>query len=292
MKYKAFTLVELLVVIGIIAILIGILLPALNKARASAQTAWCLSNLRVLGQATNMYVNAHKGRLPYPTTTLDGPSGNGTYLWFNVLDPYLAGKADENRTGVAKYRAYTRFKQCVVYDRLEGNRTGTAQDTLREFARTYKWNSNLRHNNPYSQAKITEVREASNFVMAGDGLAMDLTGPYVSQWDNGQFSMEVNDIQNSAPPALRHGKAANLLFVDGHAATIRLKSYRRKIYRPPYTEIDSWETEYLDASGNQVNPAQLWASDPSKKSWTMEQLGLRRNPNMPLQWSILGKLYR
>ena len=60
-----FTLVELLVVIGIIAVLIGILLPALNRARQQAKSAACLSNLRQMGQAWSIYLSENKAHLPY-----------------------------------------------------------------------------------------------------------------------------------------------------------------------------------------------------------------------------------
>ncbi len=63
-KHKAFTLIELLVVIAIIALLMGILVPALNRARGQGRAVACLSNLKQLGLALQMYADAYNGLFP------------------------------------------------------------------------------------------------------------------------------------------------------------------------------------------------------------------------------------
>jgi prepilin-type N-terminal cleavage/methylation domain-containing protein/prepilin-type processing-associated H-X9-DG protein len=86
-RRRAFTLVELLVVIGIIAVLVGILLPALNRARESARSVQCMSNLRAIGQAANLYAVANNGSLPYGAYGFTASGGGTTYSyrWNNAL---------------------------------------------------------------------------------------------------------------------------------------------------------------------------------------------------------------
>ncbi|MCY2951716.1 MAG: prepilin-type N-terminal cleavage/methylation domain-containing protein [Planctomycetota bacterium] len=101
-----FTLVELLVVIGIIALLVAILLPALSRAQEAARMVKCLANLRTTAQAAIMHANDHKGYMPVagatftPTVQMATPSGLGDpyqrrysyYMEGNLLRPMgLAG---------------------------------------------------------------------------------------------------------------------------------------------------------------------------------------------------------
>ncbi len=91
---RGFTLVELLVVIGIIALLISILLPALQRARRSAQGLVCLNNLKQLGLATIMYQGDYDGMFP-PNLYYHRPGGEsspemrGDEVWDCKLAPYL-----------------------------------------------------------------------------------------------------------------------------------------------------------------------------------------------------------
>lgn len=86
-KLKAFTLVELLVVIGIIALLISILLPALGRAREAANTVKCLSNLRQVGMASMLFANEHKGWMQ-PVTSDTTNTGSPNYIAIRSRDAY------------------------------------------------------------------------------------------------------------------------------------------------------------------------------------------------------------
>jgi prepilin-type N-terminal cleavage/methylation domain-containing protein/prepilin-type processing-associated H-X9-DG protein len=92
-----FTLVELLVVIGIISVLVAILLPALNKAREAAKTVQCASNQRQIGQALHMYCNDYGGWIPGVSVTYSNrPTGGSTRpdnpRWWQVLAPYAGNR--------------------------------------------------------------------------------------------------------------------------------------------------------------------------------------------------------
>ena len=86
-RSRGFTLTELMVVVGLIALLISMLLPALSKVRAAANATACTANLRQMGTAWTMYVSENRGRLPhYIWSTPGTPDIAWQAYWPGILD--------------------------------------------------------------------------------------------------------------------------------------------------------------------------------------------------------------
>src|SRR5687767_1966739 len=175
-----FTLVEVLVIIGIIGVLVAVLLPVLSRAREQANRTRCLSNLRELGHAMLMYANAHKDRLP------------------NTNPPRTPSDYDSvNAVLVALNRDYVR-SPAVFYcpaDRDDVPKAiRTADYSLPDSARvSYDFYSPFWE--PEFGPKLTAIRSAP--------LAWDLTGAAEPPGD---------------PPQNHGPKGGNVVFGDGHAA--------------------------------------------------------------------------
>jgi type II secretory pathway pseudopilin PulG len=181
-------LVELLVVIGIIATLISILLPALNRARGEAKRAKCLSNLRQLTMAWAMYADEHHGRL-VSSDTVDATT------WV------LGG---DGLATIKQGALYQYVNQPAIY--LCPN------DTVHYF-RTYSINGYLQSAWGYPQHahKITDVRyPTSTFVFIEE---YDARG-----YNEDSFAIGVYPNQTWVDyPAPWHEHSGMLSFVDGHA---------------------------------------------------------------------------
>jgi len=128
MTRRGFTLVELLVVISIIALLLAILLPAVNKARGVAESVVCKSNLRQFGVAFSSYAAENDGFLPQSGTQ----SQNGAYGWRRELaEDYLAG-SQSGTVGVSESEKEfpgTDFLRCPTSEREDTYGVNWSPDT-------------------------------------------------------------------------------------------------------------------------------------------------------------------
>lgn len=187
-KTRAFTLIELLTVIGIIAILAAILIPVISKVRASANTVSCVSNLRQLGAAVQLYTQDY-GNFPYPNAGADPERPNP--IWFVHLLPFV----DQEKL-IQPDSIY----HCVECANTHPTRVGQ---------RTYGYNGQM------GGVKPLEVMKPAETVVIGDGVlavSAEESGGSNSYWF---FELRVFDARDFV-----HGGKVNLLFADGHVGSL------------------------------------------------------------------------
>ena len=189
-----FTLIELLVVIAIISILAAMLLPALSKAREAARRITCLSQLKTMAFATQMYADDNDGRIP-PGLRYNSWSANNT--WWSILIQTLNSNAKALANGKAMTGVYKIFA-CPS----EGTPTGSNSS---DFQYTH-YGVNVRFTH-YSAPvrKIVSATGASAVVMQMDS---NVRNSYAI----------ITDKKTNQGPSQRHGqKRTNTSFLDGHA---------------------------------------------------------------------------
>jgi prepilin-type N-terminal cleavage/methylation domain-containing protein/prepilin-type processing-associated H-X9-DG protein len=237
LRRGGFTLVELLVVIGIIAILVSVLLPALSKAREAAAATSCLSNLRQIGNMLYMYANENGGLCPVKTQ-----SGNGwtqTQLLqrlspvvindFSAYTMFRCPKADASDMDLAKAKFGSNFGIQITDDQ-------SFTPKIYRFTNSYSLNEGTFHWTTSAPivptlTKLSSIRPAANYVYAFDGRGttrIDSGNPYPNPGAASLTLATKTAIQTGEIDShlmFRHGRPKtgwansqfNALFFDGHA---------------------------------------------------------------------------
>lgn len=223
-----FTLVELLVVIGIIALLISILLPSLARAREAGQRTKCLSNMRNIVTAFVMYTNVSKGQFPRPAG--GGATKEDWIYWENTV----ARPVDDSRIAPYISQPFTPEIFRCPSDNVEGHR-GVANSTRYDYS--YSVNFNIcKIVTQGKTLKLAQIRNSSSKILLVEEAADTIDdGCWAWQATNGNGKNVLSnrhDKREETIADLTKGRG-NAAFVDGHAEFFQRSDSYDPLYWDP-----------------------------------------------------------
>jgi prepilin-type N-terminal cleavage/methylation domain-containing protein len=227
---SGFTLVELLVVIGIIALLIGILLPVLTKARAQANRTVCLSNIRQLGHAIIMYTNDNDGW--FPTCAYGATGVSHVHYPDDWIHWQQSRRIDDS--AIAKYAGrdenLRRLLRCPA-DSFDGRKAGPGMLSEGPYLYSYAMNNVAGVNwKPYPEgggrSKLNQWRAPSKKILLTERMekfnimpVWSYASPLAHRHGVGRFHKDVPGFPEMALGA-NAGVNVSAAFFDGHAEAI------------------------------------------------------------------------
>lgn len=211
---KAFSLIELLVVVAILAVLASLLLPALSRSKETAASAKCLSNLRQMAIAAHFYVNDNSGS--YPIAYYQNVQ-NGVVHSYNWDLTTIAGNPDKVIPGLLwQEQGAEKIQQCPSFT----GRANWLSDPHTGYNYNISYIGHGQNENIPEPAKAAAVRKSSATVLFGDGQYSAGANKFMrAPWPNpGDESFNA---RWAGTQGFRHRKRSNAAFCDGHAESLR-----------------------------------------------------------------------